>query len=58
MGFFREGKEKEEVAFFKKKAPQRKFDNFYTGCFSVPREQKFFAELFYKKATSCLNALH
>jgi DNA mismatch repair protein MutS len=35
-----------------KKSTAKNFFNLYTGCGHVPREQKFFAELFYKKATA------
>jgi len=43
---------KEEVAFLKKSSAKN-FCNFYTGRGSVPWERKFFAELFFKKATAC-----
>jgi hypothetical protein len=51
------------VAFLKKRPSRgrrsaKDFYNLYTGFFSVPREQKFFAELFYKKATACLGNIH
>jgi hypothetical protein len=36
---------------FLKKA-RKNFCNFYMGPCNVPREQKFFAELFFKKATA------
>jgi hypothetical protein len=51
MLVLREGERKK---FFFEKKNQKTFVSFYTGCCNVPREQKFFAELFYKKATACL----
>jgi len=42
---------KEAVAFLKKSSAKN-FRYIYTGCFNVPREQKFFAELSFKKATA------
>jgi len=47
-------KAKQAVAFLKKSSAKN-FCNFYTGAWKIPRtenNQKFFAELFYKKATS------
>jgi hypothetical protein len=47
-----------KCAFLKKSrsagAAQKTSATFYTGVCSVPGEQKFFAELFYKKAAACL----
>jgi len=50
----REGRRKK---FFFEKKNQKTFVSFYTGTCNVPREQKFFAELFFKKATACLPSL-
>jgi len=43
----------ERTRFFEKKARQKTFVTFYTGCCNVSglKGQKFFAELFFKKAT-------
>ncbi len=46
---------KKAVAFLKKSSA-KKFYNLYMGRFTVTREQKFFAELFYKKATADFGA--
>jgi len=50
------GERKQAVAFLKKSSAKN-FCNFYTGFFNVPLCQKFFAELFYKKATACFDLL-
>jgi hypothetical protein len=48
---------KQSRAFFEKKEPKKLLLVFRRGVATAPLEQKFFAELFFKKATSSFSEL-